>query len=157
MPQKVSGKESGNMNKKFPKERFNLREAKGDNYYRIMMVNESLKGFQYKQEFPWLLHFDIELKETTKPFLLRTKRESKVLNNLEDRITSLIKATIPYQFIGRITDTGHRELFFYIHSPEEVHKNLQILIRDNKEVRPWKYSIDKDADWKSVDFFFGYQ
>lgn len=142
------------MKEKFPKERFNLREAKGEDYYRIMMVNEALKGFQYKQEFPWLLYFDIELKEITQPFLLPTNRESKVLNNLEDKFTSLIKATIPYQFIGRTTDNGHRELFFYISSPEQIHKTLQNLIQNSKHVRLWEYSIDKDVDWNRVDFFF---
>jgi hypothetical protein len=145
------------MNNKFPKEKFNLRESKGDDYYKIVMVNASLKGYQYKQEFPWLLSFDIELKESTPPFFLPNRREAKVLNTLEDKFTSVIKSVVPYHFIGRTTDQGHRKLFFYVQSPEELHNRLkELVVSSENSIREWEYTVREDPNWDNVDFFFDY-
>ncbi|WP_262483887.1 hypothetical protein [Chryseobacterium sp. ERMR1:04] len=38
------------MNTQDPKELFNIREAKGEDFYKIMIVNESLKDFKEKKK-----------------------------------------------------------------------------------------------------------
>ncbi|HEY5750635.1 MAG TPA: DUF695 domain-containing protein [Chryseolinea sp.] len=144
------------MNEKFPKDGFNLRESKGPDFYSVMIVNEALKGYQYKGDFPWFLYFDIEIKETTEKFALPSDEEAKVLNYLEDKISDIIKATVSSHFIGRITENGHRELFFYVESPEEIHERLQELVTDEHQVREWEYSIEEDPEWSNVEFFFDY-
>ena len=144
------------MKNKFPEESFNIREAKGEDYHRVMMVNESLKEYEFKNEYPWYLYFDIDMKEVTKPFNLPTKGEAEILNTLEDRITTLIKETVPYQFIGRTTDNGHRELYFYVQSPKEVHAKLNDLIKQGNPVREFEYSMSEDEKWENVNFFFDY-
>jgi hypothetical protein len=144
------------MTNKFPEESFNLRESKGDDHYKVMMVNESLKGYEFKNEFPWFLHFDIDMKEVREPFNLPTEQEAEILNTLEDRITSIIQDTVPYQFIGRITDNGHRELYFYVESPKEIHEKLNALVGQGNPVREFEYSMAEDENWDNVEFFFDY-
>lgn len=144
------------MTDRFPQESFNLREAKGEDYYKVMMVNEALKGYEFKNEFPWFLYLDIDLKEVTKPFNLPTEREAEILNILEDRITSAIQNAVPYQFIGRMTSNGHRGLYFYVQSPQQVNEKLRDLIEQGNPVREFEYSIAEDAEWENVDFFFDY-
>jgi predicted transcriptional regulator len=144
------------MTNKFPQESFNLREARGEDFCKVMMVNEALKGYEFKNEFSWFLHFDIDMKEVKQPFKLPTEKEAEILNSLEDRITSIIQDTVPYQFIGRITDNGHRELYFYVESPKEIHKKLSDLIEQGNPVREFEYSIAEDESWEKVDFFFDY-
>lgn len=144
------------MNEKFPEEGFNLRESKDADSYSVMMVNEALKGYKFKPEFPWLLYFDIEIKETTEKYALPNEVETKVLNDLEDKFSDIIKSTVSGHFIGRITGNGHRELFFYVEAPEEIHERLQELVNDKHQIREWEYSLEEDPDWSNVDFFFDY-
>lgn len=144
------------MSKQNPVESFNIREAKGNDFYRIMVVNEALKGFKNKNLFPWLLFITIDMENTTGDYNLPTENEAEVLNAFEDDLTSLITNTVSYQFIGRITDDGKRELYYYVESPQEIHSRLNHIIETNNYKREFQYEILEDTNWAKVDFFFDY-
>lgn len=144
------------MSNKYPQESFNLREAKGEDHYKIMMVNDALKHYEFKNEFPWFLRIEVDMKDVTKPFNMPTEHEAEILNLFEDTITSLLMNTVPYQFIGRITDNGHRELYFYVESPQEIHEKLQDLIEQGNPIREFDYTMSEDEHWENVEIFFDY-
>lgn len=144
------------MSKQNPVESFNIREAKGNDFYRIMVVNEALKGFKNKNLFPWLLLITIDMKDTTGDYNLPTANEAEVLNSFEDDLTSLIMNTVSYQFIGRITDDGKRELYYYVEAPQEIHSHLNHVIETINYKREFQYEILEDPNWVNVDFFFDY-
>ena len=139
-----------------PQESFNIREAKGEDFYKIMVVNESLKHFNNYNSYPWILFIEIDIKEKTKPYNLPTNEEAEVLNLLEDKLTDLISSSIPYQYVGRITDNGKRELYYYLENPKIVHEKLNNLIEGGNYEREFEYSISKDPNWDKVAFFFNY-
>jgi Family of unknown function (DUF695) len=73
-----------------------------------------------------------------------------------NRVAAIILDTVPYQFIGRITDNGRRELFFYMESPTEIHEKLRDFIDQGNPIREFEYSILEDENWDRVSFFFDY-
>jgi hypothetical protein len=144
------------MNKQKPEESFNIREAKGDDFYKIMVVNEALKNYKDKSHFPWFLLITLDMKNTLEPYNLPNEEESKILNVIEDNLTSLINELVPYQYIGRITDNGKRELYYYLESPQEIHEKLNILIEKDDYLRDFEYEISQDPNWENVFYFFDY-
>ncbi len=142
--------------KQNPQEAFNIREAKGEDYYKIMVVNESLKNFKGKNQYPWFLLINIDILEAVEPYGLPTDEEAVVLNKVEDELTSLISSTIDYQFIGRITDNGQRELYYYLKEPKGIHNALEKLIESGQYLREFEYSMSEDEEWENVEFFFDY-
>ena len=140
----------------FPKEEFATREAVGDNYYKIMIVNVSLKDYQHKDLFPWSLWLGVEVEEKSGPFKMPTEEESTVLNTFEDFIESILKKHSKYHFIGRITHNGNRDIYYYIDDPKLVHKELQNLIKTKSSMRDFQYVIERDDDWKQVSMFYNY-
>lgn len=139
-----------------PEERFNIREAIGDDYYSIMIVNEALKDYKNKSEYPWLLFIEIFIKEKTVRNDLPTNAEAEILYAMEDKFTEVISSRVSYQFIGRVTNTGTRKLYFYLTDPQKVHEALQNIIESGKYNREFEYNISKDPEWSKVDFFFNY-
>lgn len=144
------------MNTQDPKESFNIREAKGEDFYKIMIVNESLKDFKEKKKFPWFLLITIDLVDVIEPFSLPTDKEAEILNLVEDNFTSLINRIVPYQYIGRITDNGKRELYYYVETPQDIHEKLNELIEQNTYTREFQYDISQDTGWENVSYFFNY-
>ena len=140
----------------YPEEKFATREAKGDNFYKIMIVNTSLDDYAYKEIFPWSLWIGIDVNETSGPFSMPTDKESSVLNALEDLIESILKKHCQCHFVGRITHSGQRDVYFYIDSPGKIHEELQKLIESKLSLREFQYVIEEDKEWKQVDMFYNY-
>lgn len=139
-----------------PEELFNLREAKREDYYSVMIVNEALKNYEHKNLFPWLLFIEIYIKEKTEQYELPTDEEAVILNIMEDKFTDLIKSCIPYQYIGRVTNSGTRKVYYYLQDPEKVHERMTALIEEGTYERAFEYSISNDPDWEKAYFFFNY-
>jgi hypothetical protein len=136
------------------KNSFCLKEAKGDDYHYIMIVDSSLKNFKNKSLFSWLLLITIDLKDKTEPYKLPTNQEAKVLDWVEDHFTKLIGSTTTYQYVGKITGDGIRKLYYYVEDPEKIHQKLTDIIQNGDYVRDFEYSITKDIEWNEVNFFF---
>lgn len=142
------------MSVKFPNEEFNLREAKGEDFYRIMIVNTALEGYQFKRDFPWSLVFDVDIKDITQEYKLPTESEAIILNLLEDTLIEIIKGNCSCQYVGRITDNGHRYLYFHIDAPELIHDALQKFIASELNSHEFSYEMTKDEEWRTTNIFF---
>lgn len=137
-------------------ETFCIREAKGDGYRVIMVVNETLKNFDKKELFPWCLHIIIDIESRTEPYNLPTNSESDILNTMQDNFSALICSVTLCRYIGRITGYGKRELYYYVEDPEKIHQKLTAIIQNKDYIREFEYSIKRDIEWKEVNFFFDY-
>ncbi|KPH14070.1 DUF695 domain-containing protein [Chryseobacterium sp. ERMR1:04] len=98
----------------------------------------------------------IDLVDVIEPFSLPTDKEAEILNLVEDNFTSLINRIVPYQYIGRITDNGKRELYYYVETPQDIHEKLNELIEQNTYTREFQYDISQDTGWENVSYFFNY-
>ncbi len=142
------------MNEKYPIEEYNIREAKGKDFYKVMVVNTALVGYQYKKDFPWSLIIDVDIKDPSQHFKLPTETESIILNLFEDTLTDIIKGSCSCQYVGRITDNGCRSLYYHIENPKAVHEALQNFITSGLSSHEFEYNISKDEEWKTSEFFF---
>ena len=144
------------MKKDSQKEKHTLRVAEGDGYYRTMMVNETLENFNDKGFYPWLLYISIDIEEKTEKFDLPTNDEAVILNSMEDNFDALIGATVPYKYIGRITNNGKRDIYYYVTEPQKIYKELNSIIESGNYIREFEFSISEDPNWEEVSFFFDY-
>lgn len=142
------------MSKRYPKEEYNIREVKGNNFYKIMIVNTALTGYVYKKDFSWSLILDIDIKDVTGPYKMPTEPEAIILNLFEDTLAEIIKANCSSQYVGRITTNGHRELYFHIDTPKAVHEALQKFMNTDLNSHEFSYDIIKDEDWNTTEFFY---
>ena len=142
------------MSDKFPIEEYNIREAKGDNFYKIMLVNTALTDYRYKKEFPWSLIIEIDIKDLTQSFKLPTESEGIILNLFEDTLTEIIKGKCQCQYVGRVTENGHRNLYYHIDVPKEVHEALLEFISTGLNSHEFDYKISKDEEWNNTSFFY---
>ena len=142
------------MSEKYPIEEYNIREAKGDGYYKIMVVNTALAEYRYKKDFPWSLIVEVDIKDQTQLYKLPTESEGIILNFFEDTITEIIKGKCSSQYVGRITDNGHRTFYYHIDNPKVVHEALQKFISSGLNSHEFEYNILKDEDWVTSKIFF---
>jgi hypothetical protein len=133
--------------------KYDIRESKKGMPYKIMVVNSALKNYQFKDEYPWYLWIKIELKAVSGPNNMPTNNEAQILNNIEDHILSIIEKECNVQFVGRVTENGNRELFYYIDNPEITSKTIESYFKKTP-IREIEYYIEKDPNWKIVNFFY---
>ena len=146
----------GKNKKESKKEKYTLRVAEGEDYYRTMMVNETLKNFNKKHLYVWFLYISIDIKDKTEKFNLPTNDEALILNSIEDNFETLINSTVSYKYIGRITNNGKRDIYYYIAEPKEIYKELIQIIESGTYIREFEFSISEDPCWEEVNFFFDY-
>lgn len=142
------------MSEKYPQEEYNIREAKGADFYKVMIVNTALSNYLYKDEFPWLLVIDIDVKDMQQPYKMPTESESIILNLFEETLSGIIKAHCSSQYVGRVTDNGRRELYYHIDTPRSVHEALQKFMNTGLSSHEFSYDIIRDDNWDKTDFFF---
>jgi hypothetical protein len=142
------------MSDKYPIEEFNIREAKGKDFYKIMVVNTALTEYRFKNDFPWCLIVEVDIKDQTQLYKLPTESEGIILNFFEDTLSEIIKGNCSSLYVGRITDNGHRSLYYHIDSPKDVHEALQKFISSGLHSHEFEYNITKDEQWNSTKIFF---
>jgi len=68
-----------------------------------MMLDSSLIGFNFKDQFSWYLWVNIEYLTNDSKFFLPNQDEANQLNHIEDYLMSNFKSLSPTLFIGRKT------------------------------------------------------
>ncbi len=132
-------------------ERFAVVETELDGHRVIVNVDMGLSDYPSKGEYPWLLSLSTKLKSVDQNGL-PTKRESLELNTWEDVVEKEILASSSFEYVGRVTWNGYRELLYYLKSPESAVKSLQSLI-DQKTTRPFAFRCQRDDGWKQVGVY----
>ncbi len=139
----------------FPEPVLAIRESKNDDGYKIMVVNTSLKDYEYKNLFSWSLWINIDIQNKIE-FGLPTKNENEILNEIEEKLKSILKNNSLFHFIGRITHNGNRDIYFYLDNPILVHKELEDLTYSDSLPREFEYVIEEDRDWSFSEIFYNY-
>lgn len=113
----------------------------------VVVVNSALRTFEDRDAFPWHLTLSIDCKllgDNGMP----TTQEVKILQRLEDGISSALQVEENTLFLARITCRGTRDLLYRVHDPEVTNKALQQLISSESQLREWDYHIEQDSGWE---------
>ena len=148
--QKKNSEQISHYREIFPTGEFAIRESKIDDEYKIMIVNTALKDYEYKHLFPWSLWVNVIIEEPGLP----TDKKAVSLNDFEDSIIGVLNKNADFLFIGRITHSGNRDIYFYLDNPKLVHEQLQKMTSNSQ--CEFEYVIDNDKSWKQVDIFYNY-
>ncbi len=143
------------MSAKFPTANYAIREGNVEGHYSIMVLNDALKGYPYKSEFPWHLWIKIPIVDQQGDNM-PTEREAEVLNELEDEFINSLEGVVGLHFIARLTWNGQRELFFYLDDPEKANDVLSAYAESDRPKRQFEYRMEHDPYWNKVAFIYNY-
>jgi hypothetical protein len=137
---------------KYPGERFSVIDHVDENDYLVFITaNFAYQEFAHKGEFPWFLRITIDVvdyNENGHPM----DDEAETLNSFEDFLDSKIKEGAIAHYIGRTTLYKKRELLYYLNTPDKVRFILDSIREDAVPVRNFEYTIQKDTEWREVDY-----
>jgi hypothetical protein len=118
----------------------------------VALVNSAYQQYPYKAQFPWHVHIEIQLEETTEQGL-PTDAEGAVLTTVEDGIEYRLGQTCAVHYIGRRTWNGTRALDYYVEDGELARRILQS-ISDRQTARGFTFTVKKDENWEICDAFY---
>lgn len=119
-----------------------------------MLVNDGLKHFVGKSDFPYCLIVNIEL-ENVQNHGLPTDEEAEVLNSLEDTLVEeLSKVTIPLQ-IGRETYYEEREILIYFPVLPNFKTVVNSISKKLNQSRSVKIELYNDPKWIQASRYLG--
>ncbi len=114
-----------------------------------MTVNHALKDLVGKAWCPWHLTINILLDDE-----LPSDAEEEALNQLEDDLRSLVGSVCEdFDYVGRVTANGLRQIHFYLDAHEDAHVALTAAVENGlpKEV---DHLLAYDPTWAEVDHLF---
>ena len=141
-----------------PEPSYALLDTERDGMPAVVVINEALNRFQYRDAFPWHLTITIEARRLAKNGM-PTRAESAILDALGENIEAALDArktklgATNVLFLARVTCNGERELMFRVHDPAVVDVELKRLISSGAE-REWRYEMSGDDDWEGAAAFF---
>lgn len=134
-----------------PGESFSVLQAMHEGIMFIALINMAYRGYAYKAKFPWFLSILIPLIDEGENGIPNSE-DAKELNDFEDLISDKLAEGSSYQFIGRITGDGYRELCYYIDNPTYATNFLNEMMEDI-EIRFFTYNCEEDIEWKAVSTY----
>ncbi|CAN5326001.1 hypothetical protein BH10ACI2_BH10ACI2_12320 [soil metagenome] len=137
----------------FPTERFAVFEGKRPDGKPIVgNLNLSYRDYARKPDYPWCLTISIALDQSNLfENGLPKGEESSIANKLEDDLFSAIKQTSVAHYVGHVYGDEFLDIYIYLDEPKKVNEYLQTQINKQGLIRPFRYEIVEDKDWKSVD------
>ncbi|NME71433.1 DUF695 domain-containing protein [Flammeovirga aprica] len=118
----------------------------------IALLNTDLLKWDAKASHPWvsIIEFTYDGGENSG---LPSDEDYKLLDEIEDEITALLKDSEGYLNVGRQTAENTREIYFACHDfrlPSKVFKEIEEKYTDQFEI---DYSIYKDKYWQTFNRF----
>ena len=136
----------------FPKENFSIFKLTIDESLAFATINTGYNGYPNKSFYPWYAEVVMEIHDKNDnghP----TNEEAKILNDLEDQITSYLKQTQTLHSIGRVTRNGERDIIFYMDKPKLVGNTAKEFFDSINAIRPINMKLKKDKKWSNVRAF----
>lgn len=134
-----------------PEEAFSLLKLTNENNLFFALINMAYKGYIYKFKYPWFLSISVPLINPGENGI-PNPNDSKALDKFEDSLNKRLIETCAYQYVGRITGDGYRELLYYLNTPQETVTLLNKIIESN-ESRAFAYRCEKDDNWNFVNVY----
>lgn len=132
-----------------PKAVFKTRVGVVDGHRAVLTVNHSLKDLVGKAWCPWHLTINILLDGE-----LPGEDEEEALNQLEDDLHSLVRSACEdFDYVGRVTANGLRQVHFYLDAPEAAHEALTAAI-EHGTPKELDHLLAYDPNWAEVDYLF---
>lgn len=134
-----------------PEEKFAILDFRQDDLPGIMVVNESLIGFEPKVVFAWHLSLMIQFSDLADNGM-PTREEREVVDQFGDQLDAEFKGPETEKpnalFLARITWNETRELIYRVFDPEPINQFLMEMINRKSYPRPYDFRIDPDEEWK---------
>ena len=138
----------------FPIESFSIVEGGLGDKPIIGSINMAYKGYDKKSKYPWCLTIAIALDlENLFQNGLPKDEESAIANNLEDELFAEIQKIATAHYIGHFFHDTFLDVYIYIDEPETVHKYLQTQVNKQGLIRDFRYEINNDPQWTTVEGF----
>ncbi len=112
----------------------------------VVVVNAALREFAHRDVFPWHLSVIVEAVELAGRGM-PTRRESLILDTVDDLIDNAVLETRNAIFLARETWNGQRQLLYRVNDPEVAGEALRALIDREKPLREWEFRMWGDVDW----------
>lgn len=132
-----------------PKALFKTREGMVDGHRAVLTVDQSLKDLAGKAWCPWHLTINILLDDE-----LPSDDEEEALSQLEGALHSLVRRVCEdFDYVGRVTVNGLRQIHFYLDAPEAAHEALTETI-EHGTPKELDHLLAYDPNWAEVDHLF---
>lgn len=143
-----------------PEESFDLIESTDPKGAKaLIMRNASLKQHQkdtlLKQVFGFYCSINLDyvnVDENNWP----TSEEFSIMQDYTESIDQALKVQPDHPnalFVARVTYNGVCQVVWMLNNPEIAIEYLDGIIAKGNQIREFDYSIEKDPEWKLIDFF----
>jgi hypothetical protein len=132
----------------FPKEDIDLREGRIEELPTLLVLNKSLKFYEFTQNYPYLLQMSLTLKNIGDNGLPKGNTDELYL--IEDTIYQDLPKREKGHFVATETYNGKRELFYYAQSKKLIDEILELLPKEYSTCEV-HYSVEYDPFWVKVD------
>ena len=134
-----------------PGESFSILQSEMDGHPLVATINMAYKTFKSKSAYPWFLSISSPLINPTEDGLT-TSEDAEALNQFEDSVGRVLSRVCSYQFVGRVTWNGHREVLYYVDKPKEATDALQTAINSGS-YRPFAFQCKQDKTWQAAEMY----
>jgi hypothetical protein len=139
---------------KIPEEEFIVIKFEQDEHVGIASINIGLKEFGQKIVFAWHLSIMIQLDEMLNNGM-PTQTEFDLVDRFESRLSNIFNVDDNKPnalYLARVTWNKTIELIWRIYEPEDVNKDLSMIIANKEFNRSFDYRIDMDKDWELAEW-----
>jgi len=134
----------------YPGESFEVAEISDDNgFFGFSSVNKAYDNYPNKKYFPWWIQVTLELKDVNEK-QMPSESESKLLEELENKIEAFISEKHKTHFIGRVTHGGLRDLIFFVNEPRFDQEETSKFFDHIQTIRSVNFEMDKDLEWNNI-------
>lgn len=119
----------------------------------LAVINMDLLNWDRKASHPWILRVAIRFGPPDVNNGMPDEDAYKMLDEIEDKIQSVLKDTDGYLNIGRQTAEGVRDIYFACKDFRKPSKLIYSLAREYRPRLDMTYEIYKDKYWQSFNRF----
>lgn len=129
---------------------YTLLSSSLDGLPAIVVVNEALVPFPYRDVFPWELSVEIFARAIAGNGM-PTAAETELLDRVGDAIDAVVLDGRNALFFARITHDATRRLLYRVHDPELADASLRDLASKPEPLREWEYVMVADPTWERAE------
>ena len=123
-----------------------------DGYPKTKILNNNLKFYANKAEYPWNLRIIIELDEPRNDGT-PSRQEDAYLNEFQEFVEEKLSRIGDFKYVGQLTWEGERRIEYYITDPTIIERFLTAMIDAKKINNTITFDIEKDKRWENYSHF----
>jgi len=138
-----------------PEESFIFVESSNDGKPSIILINDSLKDFRFKEVFSWNLSFYIFLEDYGDNGIPGSE-EMGIIQHFSEELEHRFNKDMEKPnalFLFRETCDGLSLVTWRVYDSDEVEAVLQEVIKSGEHPREFEYRLEYDRDWHLVKWY----